>query len=231
MASILIVEDDADIQRVLAWNLAQAGHDVATARSGEQGLSLARSGKPDLLVLDLMLPDLPGTNVCRALKADPATAGIRVLILTAKGDEQDRVVGFELGADDYVVKPFSLKELLLRVEAMLRRGLTQSPSGRVEFGVLGIDKEARRAWVKGQELQLTTLEFKLLCALQGRGNRVSTRDALLDEVWGEGAFVTSRTIDTHVQRLREKLGPGARYIETVRGEGYRFAEHPGGTGE
>ena len=178
-----------------------------------------------------MLPDLPGNQVCRALKEDRSTAAIRVVMLTARGEESDRVGGFELGADDYVVKPFSIKELLLRIQAVLRRGALDVPVvARVQFGLLGIDREARRAGVEHAELELTPLEFRLLCALQRRGNRVSTRDVLLDEVWGRSADVTMRTVDTHVQRLREKLGPASEYIQTVRGEGYRFAEAPGPTG-
>ena len=230
MARILVIEDDADIQKVLAYNLKGAGHEVLASRSGLEGLGLAQSQKPALILLDLMLPDLSGIEVCRRLKTDRDTAAIHVMMLTAKGEEVDRVLGFQLGADDYVVKPFSVQELLLRITAVLRRVVPDPPGGmRVNFGELGVDRGSRRAWVGDDELELTSLEFRLLCALQDRGNRVSTRDALLDQVWGSSADVTPRTIDTHVQRLRDKLGRASRYIETVRGEGYRFAEAPTGS--
>ena len=223
MARILVVEDDPDIQKILAYNLGQSGHEVLASRSGREGLALARAHQPDLVLLDVMLPDLNGTQLCGALKADRSTAGIRVVMLTARGEETDRVAGFQLGVDDYVVKPFSVQELLLRIQAVLRRNAVDP---RVEFGVLRIDREARRTWVAGGEIELTSLEFRLLCALQAHGNKVSTRSALLDQVWGMSADVTARTVDTHIQRLREKLGAAAQYIETVRGEGYRFAEAP-----
>jgi two-component system phosphate regulon response regulator PhoB len=163
--------------------------------------------------------------VCKTLKKDPATRDIRVIMVTAKGEEIDRVVGFELGADDYVVKPFSVRELLLRVNAVLRR--KDAPSTDfVEFGELRIDPAAHRAWVAGVEVALTTLEFKLLLTLYERKNRVQTRSVLLSDIWGIEADITTRTVDTHVKRLREKLKSVGRYIETVRGVGYRFTESP-----
>ncbi|MBX7097092.1 MAG: winged helix-turn-helix domain-containing protein [Myxococcaceae bacterium] len=228
MARILVIEDERDLQRVLDFNLRQAGHEVLSALKGQEGLALAREKLPDLVLLDLMLPDLSGTEVCKALKRDPRTSGIRVLMLTARGEEVDRVVGFELGADDYVVKPFSVRELLLRIDVILRRGASEQPGkAAIDFGSLKVDREAHRAWVAGAEIELTPLEFKLLVTLFERKNRVQSRAALLDDVWGIQADVTTRTVDTHVKRLREKLGAAGDYVETVRGIGYRFVETPG----
>ncbi len=224
MARILIVEDEKDLQRVLAYNLKQAGHDVLASAEGRDGLRMAREQRPDLLILDLMLPDLPGTEVCRALKGDAATRAIPVIMLTAKGEEIDRVVGFELGADDYVVKPFSVRELLLRIQAILRRGAPEGaePEGRLEHGRLRIARAAHRVWVDDKDIALTALELRLLWTLFDRRERVQSRATLLDDVWGLDGDITSRTVDTHVKRLREKLGPAGTYIETVRGVGYRF---------
>jgi two-component system phosphate regulon response regulator PhoB len=227
MARILVIEDERDLQQVLAYNLRQAGHDVATAAAGQEGLRLAREVPPDLVLLDLMLPDMPGTEVCRALKRETATQGSAVVMVTAKGEEIDRVVGFELGADDYVVKPFSVRELLLRVQAILRRSWSEQPvAPTFEFGCLRVDREAHRVWVNNKEVELTALEFKLLTTLHDRRNRVQTRGALLSDVWGIDADITTRTVDTHVKRLREKLAAAGEYIETVRGVGYRFADAP-----
>jgi two-component system phosphate regulon response regulator PhoB len=176
-----------------------------------------------------MLPDISGTEVCRALREDPATRGIPVIMVTARGEEIDRVVGFEVGADDYVVKPFSVREVTLRIQALLRRttsehGVQAGPA--VEFGCLKIDREAHRVWVEGREVELTALEFRLLLTLYGRRNRVQTRATLLDDVWGIQADITTRTVDTHVKRLREKLEAARDYVETVRGVGYRFRDAP-----
>ncbi len=227
MARILVIEDERDIQDVLDYNLRQAGHKVNVASTGQEGLRLAREKRPDLVLLDLMLPDISGTEVCKALKQDPTTREIQVVILTAKGEEIDRVVGFELGADDYVVKPFSVRELVLRIQAILRRSATEAePQPIIEFGSLKIDREAHRVWVEGKEVDLTALEFRLLVTLHDRKNRVQTRDALLQDVWGIEADITTRTVDTHVKRLREKLGQAGEYVETVRGVGYRFADAP-----
>jgi two-component system phosphate regulon response regulator PhoB len=226
MGRILVIEDEADLQQLLDYNLKQAGHEVIAALRAEDGLRLASEHVPDLVVLDLMLPDLSGTEVCKALKRNPKTRSIPVLMLTAKGEEIDRVLGFELGAEDYVVKPFSIRELLLRIQALLARrnpGRTEHDAPLV-FGVLRIDEAARRAWVEGREIELTSLEFKLLLTLSQRHNRVQTRAALLDEVWGIDAELTTRTVDTHVKRLREKLGAARDYIQTVRSVGYRFDE-------
>ena len=224
MSRILVIEDEADLQQLLDYNLKQAGHEVLAALRAADGLQLARDHLPELVVLDLMLPDLSGTEVCKALKGDPRTRDIPVLMLTAKGEEIDRVLGFELGAEDYVVKPFSVRELLLRIQALLARrnpARAENPAP-LSFGVLRIDEPARRVWVEDREIELTPIEFKLLLTLSARRNRVQTRAALLDEVWGIDAELTTRTVDTHMKRLREKLGPARDYIQTVRGVGYRF---------
>ena len=228
MAKILIVEDEPDLQQVLEYNLKQAGHDVFATKLGQEGMRFARDHRPDLVLLDLMLPDTSGIEVCRALKESPTTKAIPVLMVTARGEEIDRVVGFEIGADDYVVKPFSVRELLLRVQAVLRRGKTETggPETTIEFGKLRVDRAAHRVWVETQEIELTALEFKLLVTLYDRRNRVQTRSALLDDVWGIQADITTRTVDTHVKRLREKLEAARDYVETVRGVGYRFVGTP-----
>ena len=229
MARILAIEDEADLLQVLEYNLRQAGHEPLVADSGKTGLEIARSEHPDLVLLDLMLPDLSGTEICKALKSDEETKHIPIIMLTARGEEIDRVLGFELGAEDYVVKPFSVRELMLRVQALLRRSLpTDSPTREqdIEFGGLKIDRAAHRAWVDQEEIELTALEFKLLVTLYDRRNRVQTRSALLDDVWGIQADITTRTVDTHVKRLREKLAGARDYIETVRGVGYRFVDSP-----
>src|SRR5687767_9224492 len=227
MARILVVEDEQDLQQVIAYNLRQAGHDAVVTKLGVEGLRLAREQRPDLVLLDLMLPDIPGTEVCKQLKESPATRGVPVMVLTAKGEEIDRVVGFELGADDYVTKPFSVRELVLRIRAILKRNETKPPpSSVVDFGTLRVDREAHRVWVDAGEIELTALEFKLLVTLYDRRNRVQSRGALLDHVWGMDAKISTRTVDAHVKRLREKIGSARDYIETVRGVGYRFAESP-----
>jgi two-component system phosphate regulon response regulator PhoB len=227
MASILVIEDEADIREVLEYNLRQAGHDVVGIARGREGLRLVAERVPDLVILDLMLPDLSGIEVCKTLKRETATRAIPVIMLTAKGEEIDRIVGFELGADDYVTKPFSVRELLLRVQAVLRRshgGAEETPV--VRFGRLRIDRQAHRVWVDDVEIELTALELRLLLFLHDRKNRVQSRETLLDEVWGMSSEITTRTVDTHVKRLREKLGAAASYVETVRGTGYRFAASP-----
>jgi two-component system phosphate regulon response regulator PhoB len=228
MAKLLIVEDETDLREVLKYNLTQSGHEVLAAEAGAEGLRLAREHHPDLVLLDLMLPDLPGTDVCRILKESPGTEAIPIMMLTARGEEVDRIVGFESGADDYLVKPFSVRELLLRINAVLRRHgpAKAGPSDVVEFGKLKVDRQAHRLWVAGKEVELTALEFKLLLTLYDRKNRVQTRSALLDDVWGIQADITTRTVDTHVKRLREKLDQARDYVETVRGVGYRFVGTP-----
>jgi two-component system phosphate regulon response regulator PhoB len=231
MARILVVEDEDDIRQILAYNLSQAGHEVLTADRGALALDLARNGneRPELVLLDLMLPDISGLEICRQLKSDPALREIPVMMLTARSEEIDRVVGFELGADDYVVKPFSVRELILRVQAVLRRSLLATAGSKSEaeaeliFGRLRVDRSAHRTWVDGEEITLTPLEMKLLWTLYQRRGRVQTRGTLLDEVWEASPENNTRTVDTHIKRLREKLGLAGAYVETVRGIGYRFA--------
>lgn len=227
VARILVIEDEKDLQKVLEYNLRQAGYEVSLASRGREGLRLAGERRPDLVLLDLMLPDIPGTEVCRSLKGAAATEGMRVIMLTAKGEEIDRVLGFELGADDYVVKPFSVRELLLRIRAVLGRASAPSGAPRDEFGCLRIDREAHRVLVERHPVELTAIEFRLLLTLFDRRDRVQSREVLLADAWGIAADITTRTVDTHVKRLREKLGRAGRYVETVRGVGYRFARSPG----
>ena len=229
MARILVVEDEEDIRQILAYNLGQSGHEVLTADRGAAGLDLARKERPELVLLDLMLPDVSGLEVCRQLKSDPTLREVPVMMLTARSEEIDRVVGFELGADDYVVKPFSVRELILRVHAVLRRSRPVMPGAKSEtedelvFGRLRVDRSAHRTWVDGEEITLTPLEMKLLWTLYQRRGRVQTRGTLLDEVWEASPENNTRTVDTHIKRLREKLGLAGAYVETVRGIGYRFA--------
>ena len=227
MARILIIEDESDLRQVLDYHLRLAGYEVLEAGAGQDGLRLAKEQRPDLVLLDLMLPDIPGTEVCRHLKDDDATRTVPIMMLTARGDEIDRVVGFELGADDYVTKPFSVRELMLRIRAVLRR--TESPvysEAVVSFGCLRVDRNAHRVWVSDEEVELTALEFRLLVVLYERRNRVQSRESLLDHVWSIDARISTRTVDANVKRLREKLGQARHYIETVRGVGYRFADQP-----
>jgi two-component system phosphate regulon response regulator PhoB len=230
MASILVIEDEADIRQILEYNLRQAGHEVVSVERGKVGLETASTRPPDLVLLDLMLPDMSGLDVCRQLKTDPRLRQVAVIMLTARTSEIDRVVGFELGADDYVTKPFSVREVLLRVQAVLRR-LPAAESAEatpvVSFGCLRIDHEAHRVWVNDNEVALTALEMRLLWTLYQRKGRVQPRGTLLDDVWEANPENNTRTVDTHVKRLREKLGAACEYIETVRGVGYRFAATPG----
>ncbi len=226
-ARVLVVDDEADLVELVAFNLQQAGYSVVIARDGASALAEARKHRPDLILLDLMLPDLSGTEVCRRLKKDPETEHTPVVMLTARSSEMDRVVGFELGADDYIVKPFSPRELVLRVQAVLRRssgGSAPPDAASMVIGKLLIDIPRHRATVADEEVPLTALEFKLLLDLASRRGRVQSRDALLDRVWGYVAGIETRTVDTHVKRLREKLGLAGDYIETVRGVGYRMRD-------
>jgi two-component system, OmpR family, phosphate regulon response regulator PhoB len=225
VTSILIVDDERDLVRVLEFNLQQAGFETVAAYDGEGALARVRQKLPDLVVLDLMLPDLPGTEVCRQLKGDPRTRAIPVLMLTAKGEEVDRVVGFELGADDFVTKPFSVRELVLRIKAILRRGVPATDDAPVdEVGPIRIDADGHRCFIAGSEVVLTALEFKLLRTFMGRIGRVQTREMLLADVWEMSSDLQTRTVDTHVKRLREKLREGRDLIETVRGVGYRMVD-------
>ncbi len=225
-SKILVVEDEADLAELVAFNLREAGHEVSTAGSGSTALAQIRQSPPDLLILDVMLPDISGLEVCRRIRLDEATASIPVIMLTAKGSESDRIEGFELGADDYVTKPFSPRELNLRVDALLRRAgsrpKTKTEEG-IEIGCLEIDVAAHRVSVHNEEKNLTALEFRLLLDLAKRQGRVQSRNDLLERVWGYAPGVETRTVDTHVKRLREKLGDeAAALIETVRGVGYRM---------
>jgi two-component system phosphate regulon response regulator PhoB len=223
---VLIVEDERDLLTALDYNLRREGYRTRTASNGREALALAAGPEtPDLVLLDLMLPDLPGTEVCRQLRAHEATRRTPIVMLTAKTDEVDRVVGFEVGADDYVAKPFSVRELMLRVRAVLRRARpdpSDEPVGLVEHGRLRLDVPAHRAFVDGEEIVLTALEFRLLRTLLERRGRVQSRETLLIDVWGMSPEVTTRTVDTHVKRLRQKLGAAGAYVETLRGVGYRL---------
>jgi two-component system phosphate regulon response regulator PhoB len=223
--SVLIVEDERDIVDVLDFNLRQAGCKVLKALDGIEGLRLAQTEKPDLVILDLMMPGMDGKEVCRRLRQSETTRTIPILMLTALASETDRIIGFELGADDYLTKPFSTRELVLRVQAILRR--TQEPvagGGRLSLGELLIDPERHRAEAAGRDLELTATEFRLLHHLAAHAGKVQTREVLLERVWGYAYEGYARTVDTHVRRLRKKLGELADLIETVRGIGYRFQE-------
>ncbi|MDX2012130.1 MAG: response regulator [Myxococcaceae bacterium] len=224
MTTILIVDDEADLASLVEFNLKQAGLDTAVALTGEQALQLANRHKPDLVLLDLMLPDISGRDVCRKLRANPQTRDVPIVMLTARGEEADRVQGFEVGADDYVTKPFSPRELVLRVKAILRRAGNGHSQEKVALGPLELDLGAHRAYVGGDEVELTALEFKLLHHLMSRPGRVQTREQLLSDVWGITSALETRTVDTHVMRLREKLGEARDFVETVRGVGYRMAD-------
>ena len=226
MPSILLVDDERDLLSLLDFNLRAAGFETLLATSGEQALSHLRRRIPDIVLLDLMLPDVPGTEVCRQLKSDPRTRHVPVVMLTAKGEEVDRVVGFELGADDYVTKPFSVRELVLRLKAVLRRAGPARGSERPpeSVGPIRVDVDSHRAFVDGAEIQLTPLEFRLLTTFMARLGRVQSREQLLEDVWEMSSEVETRTVDTHVKRLREKLGSGRDLLETVRGIGYRLVD-------
>ena len=227
-ATVLVVDDERDMLDSLAFRLEREGYRVLTAISAGEALAVASRSPPDLVVLDWMLPDQPGTEVCRALRADEATRRVPVIMLSARGDEIDRVVAFELGADDYVTKPFSVRELLLRIRALLRRRMGEiapPPAGReAQFAHLRVDHDAHQVWVDEARVDLTALEFRLLSTLIERRGRVQTREVLLADVWSADAELTTRTVDTHVQRLRKKLGPAALHIQTLRGVGDRFVE-------
>ena len=227
-ARILIVDDEQELVQNLSYRLETEGFVVNGAYDASTGLRHATASPgPDLIVLDLMLPDMSGTDVCRRLREDQKTRDIPVLMLTARADEYDRVVGFESGADDYVVKPFSTRELVLRIRALLRRNArVQQAEEVVDFGCLRLDTGAHRVEVDGIEAEVTALEFRLLRTLIDRKGRVQSRDQLLRDVWEYEGSVTTRTVDTHVKRLREKLTNAGAYIETVRGVGYRFASDP-----
>ena len=220
---VLIVEDDRDILNLLSYTISNQGYQALQSRQGEEGLKMARTHRPDLILLDLMLPDVDGISVCRELKARPETARIPVVMLTAKGEEGDRILGLETGADDYVVKPFSPRELVLRLEAVLRRSRPRQEHEEVwEQAGLRVEFDAFQVFVDDQEIELTSTEFHLLAALIRSGGRVLTREQLLDQVWGYEFDGYARTVDTHMHRLRHKLGRAADRIQTVRGVGYRL---------
>ncbi len=222
-SKILVVEDDEDIAQLLALTMKKAGFEVAVSENGRDALHLIRRHPPDLLLLDLMIPGVDGFEVCREIKRDPRTAEVPVLILTARGEEIDRIIGLELGADDYVVKPFSPRELLLRVRAILRRsGQEYHPRALFNKSGMEIDFEGHRISIEGEEIVLTATEFKLLSELINNQGKVLNREQLLDRVWGYHFEGYARTVDTHIRRLRQKLLGCADWIETVRGVGYRF---------
>ena len=223
--SILIIEDEKDIVDLIAYHLKQSGFSVLSALDGPSGLELVKKNRPSLVILDLMLPGMEGKDICRTLKSNSLTQSIPILMLTAKAEEMDRVIGFELGADDYMTKPFSPRELVLRVKAILRRKEgPQEGEKIIRIGDLLIDIDRHHISIKNKPIQLTSTEFKLLLELASKRGRVQTRTILLDRVWGYTYEGYARTVDTHIRRLREKLGPLGNYIETLRGVGYRFRE-------
>jgi len=225
---ILVVDDERDLVQTLEYNLHRNGYRTRSAYTGQDALRLAeQSPIPDLILLDLMLPDIPGTEVCRQIRTANRTRAIPVLMLTAKGEELSRIVGFEAGADDYVVKPFSVRELMLRIQAILRRAPGgDEASGPIRFGSLEVEPDAHKVRVDGEPINLSALEFRLLKTFLANQGRVQTREMLLEKVWDIHAEVQTRTVDVHVKRLRTKLGASGDYIKTLRGVGYRFVSRP-----
>jgi two-component system phosphate regulon response regulator PhoB len=222
---ILIVEDERDVVDLLALNLRKAGGFIPViANDGATGLQKARTEKPAFIVLDLMLPKMSGLEVCKILKTDTMTRHIPIMMLTAKAEEIDRIVGLEFGADDYVTKPFSPREVTLRIQAILRRAAGGGDNETFTAGTITIDPARHHVSVGGKRVHLTSIEFKLLRTLLQRRGRVQARDRLLNDVWGYESVIDTRTVDTHVRRLREKLGKAGDAIETVRGFGYKFRE-------
>ena len=220
---ILIIEDEIDIRELLTYNLELEGFEVVGAANGEEAYRALRSEPIQLVVLDLMLPDISGLEICRYIRRDSALSRLPVIMLTAKGEEVDRIVGFEMGADDYVTKPFNIREMILRVRAVLARSKMTPVAGKaLKRGALTIDPEQYEATVDGRPLSLTATEFRLLHHLAAHPGHARNRDELLDVIWGEDKFVTPRTVDTYIRRLREKLGPAGEMIQTLRGVGYRF---------
>jgi two-component system phosphate regulon response regulator PhoB len=222
MSKILIVEDDPDIRELLRFNLEKAGYTLFLAEDGEKAIALTRKHSPEIILLDLMLPGVDGLEVCRTLKKDPELQHIPIIMVTAKGEELDRVVGLELGADDYVVKPFSLREVGLRIRKILDRREKQAAPAILKADPLVLDLDAHTARLDDQLLELTATEFRLLTYLLRHRGRVQTREILLDRVWGYSFEGYARTIDTHIRRVRKKMGEAQNLIETVRGIGYRF---------
>lgn len=225
MSTILIVEDEEDISKLVEYHLNLSGFSITCVSSGSSALAQIKRSRPSLIILDLMLPDMDGKDICRALKSNPETRSIPIVMLTAKSEEIDRVIGFELGAEDYITKPFSPKELVLRVKAILRRIIrVQENEKIIQIEGLLINVERHLVSVNNTPIDLTRTEFKLLYELASHRGRVFTREILLDRVWGYTYEGYARTVDTHIKRLREKLGPMKEYIETIRGIGYRFKE-------
>ncbi len=221
--TVLVIEDEQDVVDLLRYNLNRAGFTVSIAGTGLAGLEKARAERPEVIILDLMLPEMTGEKVCKALKEDASTAAIPIIMLTAKSQPEERIQGLELGADDYVPKPFSPKELVLRVQALLRRLRKSEQGNNVEVDEFIVDKGTFEVRLDGERLDLTTTEFKLLTLLIDRRGRTQSRETLLYDVWGYRNAIDTRTVDTHMRRLREKLGDHAERLETVRGEGYRFS--------
>ena len=227
---ILVVEDEPDINKTVSYNIANEGLKPLSALNLTEAESYISSNNISLIILDLMLPDGSGLDFCKKLKSSNTHSDIPIIIVTAKDDEVDKVVGFELGADDYVTKPFSVRELMLRIKAILKRNskdMTQNISSKIEtFGILSINEDSHEVFINDDEIILTALEFKLLKHLLDRRGRVQTRDQLLSDVWGYSAHITTRTVDTHVKRLREKMGVMGKHVQTIRGVGYRFSRNP-----
>jgi two-component system phosphate regulon response regulator PhoB len=223
-AAILFADDEPDVVDLVSMHLRNAGYRVFAAASGEEAIAVARSRQPALAVLDIMMPGMSGFEVCKAIRTDPATVSLPIILLTSRVDEVDRVVGFELGADDYITKPFSPRELILRIRAVLRRAAPPRPTQQqVTLGDIEFDPAAHEVRVQGKPVDLTPTEFRLLKTLVQRRGRVQSREHLLVEVWGyDNSSIDTRTVDTHMRRLREKLGPASVCIETVRGFGYRL---------
>ena len=225
--TVLVVEDENDVVDLLRYHLKRGGFKVLTEKSGDAGLASARQNRPDAAIFDIMMPGMSGLEVCLALKSDPETQGIPILMLTAKSDVKDRVKGLEIGADDYVTKPFSPKEVVLRVQGLIRRAQTVAAGGAtIDLDGIRLDRTKLHAQIDGVRVELTTTEFKLLSALIDNRGRVMSRDILLRDVWGYSSSLDTRTVDTHMRRLREKLGRHATRLETIRGEGYRFNAVP-----
>ncbi|MDC6460211.1 response regulator transcription factor [Gammaproteobacteria bacterium] len=225
---ILIIEDEPDIRKTLEYNISREGYKVLSASSLSEGKEQINSSDFSLILLDLMLPDGSGLDLCREIKSDKDKSSTPIIILTAKDDEVDKVVGFELGADDYVTKPFSVRELILRIKAILKRGESKKETLEVQrqFGELTMDIDSHEVFVNSEQIILTALEFRLLRQLVDRRGRVQSREQLLSDVWGYSAEVTTRTVDTHIKRLREKLGTMGKYVQTIRGVGYKFSRTP-----
>lgn len=224
---ILLIEDDPDVLEMVRYNLGKAGFSVTVARDGLSALREVRKDPPDAVVLDLMLPEMSGEDVCRELKSDPSTAGLPVIMLTAKAQVDDRVAGLELGADDYVTKPFSPRELVLRIEGLLRRTRSSGPGEKLTIGPFELDRGTFEIRLGGAKLDLTGIEFKLLAMMMEKRGESLSRESLLRNVWGYSSVVDSRTVDTHMRRLRSKLGDHADRLQTVRGEGYVFRAEDG----